>query len=377
MPNLIEQFKDKTIVLREIQQINLLCNKTSQRINIMEVCGTHTMQISKYGLRKILPKNVNLISGPGCPVCVTPKSYLDKAIFLVRKYNVVIATFGDIVRVPGNESSLEIEKSRGAQVEVVYSPMEVIEISKKFPQREIVFLSIGFETTMPSVCVLVKELKRLKIKNVSLLVGNKFFLPAMETLLKTKNKKQNFFIDGFLLPGHLSSIVGEKVYKPILNRYKVCGVITGFEPVDIVRGIRLLVELVIKNTPSILNEYTRVVTYEGNVIAQKLIKEVFTTKTGFWRGLGKIFCSDAKLNQIFSDFNAEKRFNIPKHIFNFNEKEDKGCRCAEVILGKIKPYQCGLFAKFCTPENPVGACMVSSEGSCAAYYKYELTDVEK
>ncbi|MFQ3675537.1 MAG: hydrogenase formation protein HypD [Endomicrobiia bacterium] len=365
--DIISQFKDKFIVQQEIKKIICLSEKISKVVNIMEVCGTHTMQISRYGLRKILPQNINLISGPGCPVCVTPKSYLDKAIFLVRKYNVVIVTFGDMVRVPGSESSLEIEKSRGEQIEVVYSPMEVIEMSKKFFDREIVFLSIGFETTMPSICVLLKELKRLNIKNVTLLVGNKFFLPAMETLLKTKSREKDFSIDGLLLPGHLSSIVGEKVYFGIAKKYNVSGVITGFEPVDIVRGIRLLMELVVNSTPLVLNEYTRVVTYNGNTVAQKLIRETFDTKEGFWRGIGNIANSESKLKKKYSDFDTEKRYKIPKQI----STEEKGCRCAEVILGKIKPFNCPMFAKRCSPENPVGACMVSSEGSCAAYYKYE------
>ena len=217
------------------------------------------------------------------------------------------------------------------------------------------------------ICVLLKELKRLNIKNVTLLVGNKFFLPAMETLLKTKNSKKNFSIDGLLLPGHLSSIVGEKVYSWISKQYKVSGVITGFEPVDLVRGIRLLIESIVKNTPLILNDYTRVVTYNGNIVAKQLIRETFDTKKGFWRGIGNIANSDAKLRENFFNFDTENRFKIPKQTF----VEDKGCRCAEVILGNIKPLNCGLFAKRCSPENPIGACMVSSEGSCAAYYKYE------
>ncbi|MCX7940182.1 MAG: hydrogenase formation protein HypD [Endomicrobia bacterium] len=376
--DIIQSFRDTNIVKKELEVITSVAKDIKRDVFIMEVCGTHTMQISKFGLRKLLPKNIKLISGPGCPVCVTPIEYVDKAIYIVRNYNVILATFGDLFRVPGSESSLEKEKSDGKDVRIVYSPEEIIALSKESQDKDIVFLSIGFETTMPGIAAVAKEIKDNGINNVYFLLGNKFFLPALEVLILhsrsyiLSNINTTSSIDGFILPGHLSSIIGEKSYLWISKKYNLPGVITGFEPLDILRGIRMILEMIIVNKPEIKNEYTRVVTYEGNIDAKKFILEVFTSKSSKWRGIGVVPDSGVEFKEGYKQYDAEIKFGIPK-INNISEFT--GCRCNDVLIGKITPFECALFATVCTPENPKGACMVSQEGACAAYYKYERDDV--
>jgi hydrogenase expression/formation protein HypD len=368
------QFKDKKNVELEVEKIHKLAKKVDSKVCIMEVCGTHTMQIAKYGIRKMMPENIKLVSGPGCPVCVTPQEYVDKAIHILKNYDVVITTFGDLYRVPGTKSSLEKEKVSGKDVRIVYSPYENLEVAKNV-SKPVVFLSIGFETTMPAVACVVKETKKRNIKNLFFFIGNKFFLPALETLiLYSRNFLSSFIktdgsIDGFILPGHLSVIVGEKSYSWIVERYNLSGVITGFEPLDIVRGIRMLLEMMVNSCPQIQNEYTRVVSYEGNKYAKEIISEVFEPTGGSWRGLGFVADSNAKLKEEYEMYDAEKVFNVPNIVVK--NVDNTKCKCNDVLIGKITPFECPLFGKVCTPENPIGACMVSSEGSCAAYYKYE------
>ncbi|MEN3013217.1 MAG: hydrogenase formation protein HypD [Endomicrobiia bacterium] len=376
MSNFLLYFKDKDIVKKELEKICKLAQNLQKDYCFMEVCGTHTMQISKYGIRKLLPKNIKLISGPGCPVCVTSLEFIDKAIYIARNFNnVIIATFGDLFRVPGSESSLEKEKAEGKDIRILYSPYEVLTLAKENLNKNVVFLSIGFETTMPAVAWVIKDAKRQNIKNLSFLIGNKFFLVGLEALVLLSRKflasfiTTNSSIDGFILPGNLSVIVGEKSYMWMVEKYKIPSVITGFEPVDIVMGIRLLLEMIYYDVPEVKNEYKRVVTYEGNLFAKNLINEVFETSTGKWRGIGLIASSAAKLKKEFEEFDAEKKFEIPD-IKVSNEFSE--CRCNEVLIGKITPLECTLFGKVCTPENPKGACMVSSEGACSAYYKYEM-----
>ncbi|MCS7230917.1 MAG: hydrogenase formation protein HypD [Elusimicrobiota bacterium] len=375
MSNFLSYFKDVDIVKIELKKIFSLSEMIKKKIYFMEVCGTHTMQISKYGIRKILPQNIKLISGPGCPVCVTPLEFIDKAIYILDNFeNVTILTFGDLYRVVGSKSSLEKEKSKGKDIRILYSPDEILSLAKENPDRNIVFLSIGFETTLPSIGCVIKEAKVQNIKNIFFLMGNKFFLPALEVLILlsrnfiSSNFNADSTIDGFILPGHLSTIIGERSYHWIAQKYKIPSVITGFEPVDILQGIRLLVEMIVSKNPGVKNQYSRVVSYDGNLYAKEIIKEVFDITEGKWRGMGLIPATAAKLKKEFEDFDAEKRFNIP----NFNNEENLfGCRCNEVLIGKITPIECPLFDKVCNPENPKGACMVSTEGACAAYYKYE------
>lgn len=365
------EFKNSDIVKKEIEIIKNLAQHIKKDVYLMEVCGTHTMQISKYGFRKILPENIKLLSGPGCPICVTPEEYIYKALYIIKNYdNLILTIFGDLFRVPTDNGSLEEEKSNGKDIRIVYSPQEIITIAENNKDKTVIFLSIGFETTMPAIACIVKEAKDKNLKNLFFLLGNKFFIPALNTLISSSKKsKDNFSIDGFILPGHLSSIIGVQPYYFIKEEYNLPGVITGFEPVDIVISIRMLLEMLKDNKPQIKNEYTRVVKEEGNIYAQKLINEVFDKEDGEWRGLGIIPDSTAKFKKEYEMFDITKIFKIPK----FSPKNIKFCKCNEVLAGKLTPKKCPLFAIVCTPENPKGACMVSSEGACAAYYKYERT----
>ncbi|MDI3476866.1 MAG: hydrogenase expression/formation protein HypD [Thermoanaerobacterium sp.] len=328
-------------------------------IKIMEVCGSHTMAISKYGLRQILPPNIKLISGPGCPVCVTAQNEIDAVISLAGK-GMTIATFGDLIRVPGNNSSLQEERAKGKDVKVFYSPIDALEYAKANPSKEVVFIGIGFETTIPSVALTIKEAHAKKIKNYSVYCLHKTMPKALEALVVNGSD-----IQGFLLPGHVSAITGSNIYNFLVDKYKIGGVVSGFEAQDILMSVVMILKNM-KN-PKIEIQYKRVVREEGNADAQKLIEEVFEVSDATWRGLGVIEGSGLKIREKYSEYDAEKKFNIKKPN---NGTEIKGCRCGDVLKGLITPKQCPLFGKACTPLNPVGPCMVSSEGSCAAYYKY-------
>ncbi|MBE0067627.1 hydrogenase formation protein HypD [Thermoanaerobacterium thermosaccharolyticum] len=332
---------------------------TGKSIKIMEVCGSHTMAISKYGLRQILPPNIKLISGPGCPVCVTAQNEIDASISLASQ-GVTIATFGDLVRVPGNNSSLQEERAKGRDVRVFYSPLDALDYAMANPSKEVVFIGIGFETTIPSVALTIKEAYTKKIKNYSVYCLHKTMPKALEALVVNGSD-----IQGFLLPGHVSAITGSTIYNFLVDKYKIGGVVSGFEASDILMSV----VMILKNLedPKIEIQYKRVVKDDGNIEAQKLIEEVFEDSDAEWRGLGMIEGSGLKIREKYSEYDAEKKFNIKKPN---SGTEIKGCRCGDVLKGIITPKQCPLFGKACTPLNPVGPCMVSSEGSCAAYYKY-------
>jgi hydrogenase expression/formation protein HypD len=336
--------------------------KLENEINIMEVCGTHTVQFFHTGVKDIFPAKLDLVDGPGCPVCVTTNDYLDRAIEIAKKYNVIICTFGDLMKVPSSYSSLQKEKAEGIHVSIVYSPLDAVEIAKKNPGREVVFLSVGFETTIPTEAISVKKAKEENIKNFSLLAGNKLTPPAVAALLEAKEVN----IDGFILPGHVSTITGVNGWRFVAEKYKKACVIAGFNTKDLVIGTLLLINLIQKGEPRILNEYKEAVSEEGNMKAQAIMYEIFKLSDSNWRGIGVIPGSGMKLRDEYADFDAEKKFPVtpPPTI------EPKGCRCGEVLRGIISPLQCPLFGKKCTPQTPVGACMVSTEGSCAAYYKY-------
>lgn len=329
------------------------------QFNIMEVCGSHTMAISRYGLRQIMPKNIRLISGPGCPVCVTAQNEIDSIIELANK-NVTIATFGDLIRVPGNRSSLQVERAAGKDVKVFYSPIDALQYARENPTKEVVFIGIGFETTIPTVAVTIRAAKAQNIKNYSVYCLHKTMPEALRALLVGGSNVQ-----GFLLPGHVSTITGKDIYKFLADEYGVSGVISGFEAKDILLSIIMLLRNYKK--PSIEIQYKRVVRDEGNIEAQKIIDEIFEPCDSTWRGLGKIKSSGLKIKAKYSDFDAALKFGIKPVGENV---EAKGCRCGDVLKGFIIPHECPLFGKACTPENPVGPCMVSSEGSCAAFYKY-------
>ena len=333
-------------------------------VDIMEVCGTHTMAIGKSGIRKMIPANIRLLSGPGCPVCVTPGTYMDRAIRLSRMPETIIATFGDIMKVPGSVSTLEKEKSCGRKIEVVYSPLESLEIAGENPEQNVIFLGLGFETTAPAVALTVKKAAEKKMKNFYVFSGHKLIPPATDALLRDKDVR----IDGFICPGHVSAITGSAPYRFIPELYGIPCVIAGFEPADIMESILMLVRNIAgREKPSVEIQYRRIVKEEGNRKAMEIIKEVFTKIDSEWRGLGIIKQSGLALNsREYARFDAEKRF--PMVIRKSREK--RGCICGDILKGKKTPPECALFGKVCIPENPVGPCMVSSEGTCAAFYRY-------
>lgn len=345
-----------------IEKIKTLSFDIGRPVRFMEVCGTHTVSIQKNGLRSILPEQIKLVSGPGCPVCVTDKTFIDKAVTYLRKgYH--IFTFGDMLRVPGNISSLIKEDQR--RVYVVYSPLEVLDFAEKNPDIKILFLGIGFETTVPLIASLVKEAKIKKIENIFLLSACKVMPPVLAALLKDKDLK----IDGFLLPGHVSAIIGLEPYRKVFDGLDIKGVVAGFEGEDILQSLIMLLNSIKTSSNGILNQYRRVVDSGGNIYAQEAIKKVFRARKDYWRGIGEIDKSGLMLSDEYQEFDIEKvdplKLNRPLN------REDSLCKCGDVIKGKVLPRECPLFSDKCTPENPVGPCMVSSEGACSAYYKYK------
>jgi len=353
-----DEYRDKALCQSLIQEIRKL---TKKKINLMEVCGTHTVSIFRSGLKDMLPENIHLISGPGCPVCVTPISGIDHIVALARMDEVIIATFGDMINVPGSSSSLKQEKAKGADVQVIYTPLQALELAYRFPQKKIILIGIGFETTIPLLASVVLEATKKSLQNFYLLSMAKVMPPIMRELLQSREAK----IDGFLCPGHVSTIIGTQPYQFIPQQYSVPCVIAGFEPVDILIAIYHLIKQKIEQKPFVENQYRRAVREEGNPVALKKIEEVFSPIDSQWRGIGKVEKSGLDLKPEFSFMNAR---NFAVEIEK--AQENPQCRCGEVLRGLITPLQCPLFKKVCTPENPIGACMVSGEGSCAAYYKY-------
>jgi len=346
------------------QTADILKNFTiDEKINLMEVCGTHTNEYFRTGVKDIFPPNLNLIDGPGCPVCVTPNEYLDRALEIGRQHSTIITTFGDMMRVPSSYSSLLKEKAELADIRIVYSPMDALAIARENPQKEVIFLSVGFETTIPTEAAVVLQARNQKINNFSILAGNKLTPPAVKILLDSGEVK----IDGFILPGHVSVITGIKAWRYIAEDYGKPCVIAGFESKDLVIGTLMLVQLIKDGKKYIQNEYTRAVTEQGNLKAQEIMMKIFEPCDSNWRGIGVIPQSGMKLTADYFEFDAEKKFPVTLPPV----REPKGCRCGEVLRGVISPTECPLFATQCTPQTPVGACMVSSEGSCAAFYKYK------
>ena len=331
------------------------------RLNLMEVCGTHTMTIGRAGLRRRLPENISLLSGPGCPVCVTPDSYLDAAIKLTERKNICLATFGDMMKVPGSQGNLE--ERQGSEIAVVYSPLEALEIARK-TIKEVVFLAVGFETTAPSVASVVLTAAREKIKNFSLLVAHKLIPPAMACLLQDRKVK----IDGFNCPGHVSAIIGARPYRVIAERYHRPCVIAGFEILDVLQALVMLLVQFQEKRAAVEIQYSRCVQPAGNLRARHLMAEVFKVGDAEWRGMGVIPKSGLFLKKEYSEFDAVRRFSLQL----VKSEKFTGCRCGDILKGLIAPPDCPCFGQSCTPARPKGPCMVSSEGACAAYYRYEL-----
>ena len=334
-----------------------------RRVHIMEVCGSHTMAIGRYGIRQLLPENVELISGPGCPVCVTDPGYIDTAIALAGQ-GVLLATFGDMIRVPGSDSDLTLCRSAGGDVRVCYSPAAAVELARSHPDREVVFLAIGFETTIVPVVSIVDEALRSDVRNVSLLTAFKLVPPALRALLADKEIK----IDAFLCPAHVSAVIGSRAYEPFAADDHVPCVVAGFEPLDILYGVYGILGQMLKNESRVDNQYSRVVRPEGNPKAQARMAQYLEPSDAVWRGLGVIPASGLGLRPEFGAYDAEKKFGSPVRP----GRQHAGCRCGDVIKGKLRPTACPLFSKVCTPDQPVGPCMVSAEGTCAAYFKYTL-----
>lgn len=335
-------------------------------VNLMEVCGTHTMAIAKSGIKTLLPPNVRLLSGPGCPVCVTPAEVIDRVLELAMQPDVTVATYGDMVRVPGSTpgDSLQRRRAQGARVEIVYSAADAVELAEKNPERQVVFLGVGFETTAPGTAAAILTARDRGVKNFSVFSMLKTVEPALRALIAA----EDFNVQGFLCPGHVASIIGERGFAFLPTEFGIPAVISGFEPEDILVSVYKLVKQLADGRAEVENEYRRAVHYEGNPLAAAAIDACFEKRRELWRGLGLIEDSGLGIRSELADFDAEKKFGIepPQGLGK------TACRCGEVITGRLSPVQCPLFGKRCTPEDPVGPCMVSSEGACAAAYKYQV-----
>lgn len=349
-------FRNKEIAGIISKKINSI-SKDLGEIKIMHVCGTHEDTITRYGIRSLLPENIGLISGPGCPVCVTTQREIDEALFLAEK-GITITTFGDMLNVPGSNGSLADAKANGGDVRVVYSITDSVEIAGKNPEKEIVHIAIGFETTAPTSAIGINDAP----ENFSILSCHRLIPPAMEFLLRSEDVD----IDGFINPGHVSTIIGAKAYEGISKKYGIPQVISGFEPLDVLFSVFILLSMIKKKDGGVVNEYSRVVRYEGNPRALKAMNEIFETYDVEWRGFPEIPNSGLRLRGKFSEYDARKRFDVNVKKIRIH----KGCMCGEVLKGKISPDECKLFANVCNPGHPIGPCMVSKEGACGIAYRY-------
>jgi hydrogenase expression/formation protein HypD len=359
----IEEYRDVRIARKLIDTIQSTSKKP---VRLMEVCGTHTVAIFRSGIRTLLPQTVTLLSGPGCPVCVTDQKEIDAFIELARCDGVIITTFGDLMRVPGSHSSLQRERAEGRDIRVVYSTVDALTIAQKNPNKRVVFPGIGFETTAPTIAAAIMQAAAMRIANFAVICAHKLVPPALETLMGLEDVR----LDGFLLPGHVSVIIGLDAYRPFFNRYRVPSVIAGFEPADILQAVCMLVEMIESDSPGLQNAYPRAVTGAGNLKAQEMLGKVFKPADACWRGIGLIPQSGLKIKDEFARHDAEKLFDIQVP----ESKTPLNCACGDVLTGRKTPPDCALYRKVCTPMDPVGPCMVSTEGTCAAYYKYHPMD---
>ncbi len=344
---------------KELSPKQILQGYDGRKLRIMEVCGTHTHEIFRLGIRKLLPESIELISGPGCPVCVTPVGFIDEACCLALEKGCVICTFGDLIRVPGTEMSLAGARAQGAQIKTVYSPLDAVELAKKEPDKQVVFLAVGFETTTPSACLAVEKAKAAGLDNFSILCANKTMPNAYQALKDSA--------DAFLFPGHVNAITGNAACRELCKQ-GVSGVVAGFTAKELLTALAVTVTLLQKGEPFFVNCYPRVVKDEGSPAAQRLMEKVMQPCDSEWRGLGMIKMSGMTLRDEYADFDARKKYSLPE----MKGKPNPACRCGDVLQGKCKPSDCKVFGKVCTPQHPVGACMVSGEGACSAYYQYGM-----
>jgi hydrogenase expression/formation protein HypD len=345
-----------------LKELHTLSDGIGRPLKLMEVCGTHTVEIFRHGIRDVIPKSITLLSGPGCPVCVTSVRDVDAAIAISRVPGVILTTFGDMMRVPGGKESLLEARSLGADVRVLYSPLDSLALAKKEPQREVVFFGTGFETTSPLIAGSIAHAEQEGIRNISVYAAFKLVPPALTALLDSPDVQ----VDGFILPGHVSTIIGTRPYEFVAAKYKKPSVVTGFEAKEIVEGILMIVRQIAQKRASVEIQYASVVKKEGNPRAVALLATYFEPADAYWRGIGVIPRSGLKLRERYVSFDAQIKFNPPLS----DGAEPELCSCGDILRGVKIPTECALFGTGCTPEAPVGPCMVSTEGSCAAYYKY-------
>jgi hydrogenase expression/formation protein HypD len=355
----IDEYRDARLVQGVINEIRKI---TTRRWIIMEICGGQTHAFLRYGLDQLLPPEIELVHGPGCPVCVTPLELIDKAILIASQPNVIFCSYGDMLRVPGSNADLLTVRANGSKVQVVYSPLDAVRIAQENPDKEVVFFAIGFETTAPANAMSVYQAAKLGLKNYSVLVSHVCVPPAMHAILGSPQNR----VQGFLAAGHVCAVMGYWEYFPIAEKYQIPIVVSGFEPLDLVQGILMAVKQLEAGKIEVQNAYARVVTEEGNKPAQKLIQEVFEPCDRLWRGIGLIPMSGWRLRDQYADFNAEMRFNTG----TIQTKESPLCIAGQILQGLKKPHECSAFGTICTPQTPLGATMVSSEGVCSAYYRY-------
>jgi hydrogenase expression/formation protein HypD len=366
----MKELRDSHIIRGQLAGIEKKARLIRQPVKIMEVCGTHTMTIHKFGLRKLLEKaGVEMLSGPGCPVCITPNEIHEAAISLVtEKEKTVLATFGDMTRVPTRKGSLQTAvPAPESLVKIVYSPRESLDLARQNPEKDVIFFGVGFETTIPAIALTARQAFEEDLKNYSILSALWVIPPPLRAILESRDTG----IQGFLYPGHVSAIIGEKPYRFIPSEFGIPGCVTGFEPTDILLGIASILDQINEGKPRIANEYSRVVKPGGNTKAQALMKEICSVKDAHWRGLGSIPRSGLRLKKKYAALDAEDKYGLD---IKGSRQDLPGCRCGDVLKGKISPPECGLFAVKCNPESPFGPCMVSFEGACLAYYKYDRTE---
>jgi hydrogenase expression/formation protein HypD len=362
----MDELKNKQVILGLLHRIRELSSSLATPIKLMEVCGTHTMALHRYGLKKLLREaGIDMLTGPGCPVCITPNEIHEAAIELVtQRQGFVLATFGDMTRVPTAQGSLQtIVPAEGSQVKVVYSPLEALDMARKDRNREVVFFGVGFETTIPAIALTIKAAAAEKIKNFSVLTAFWLVPPPLKALLQAEDVR----VQGFLYPGHVSAIIGEEPYRFIADQFNVPGAIAGFEPGDILLAIVSILKQKIAGKPAVTNEYARVVRPEGNPAALSVLQDMLEVKDSHWRGLGVIPKSGLQLKPEYREYDAEKKYRLTIHP---GSTDLPGCRCGEILQGKLEPPECPLFGTSCRPDSPYGPCMVSYEGACLAHYKY-------
>jgi hydrogenase expression/formation protein HypD len=356
----IDEYRQGDIARRLADEIARL---TDRPLKFMEVCGGHTHAIFKYGIEDLLPENITMIHGPGCPVCVIPLGRVDDSISIALQPGVIFTTFGDMMRVPGSKTNMIDAKAQGADIRMVYSPLDALKIAKKNPDRQVVFLALGFETTAPSTAMTVLQAAKDGVENFSVFCNHITIVPALKALLDSPDLK----LDGFVGPGHVSTVIGTRPYEFVAREYGKPVAVSGFEPLDVLQSVYMIVKQVVEGRAEVENQYARCVSRDGNRRALEVIFEVFEPRDYFeWRGLGSIAHSGMKLGRKYAAFDAELKFSVP----GLRIADPKACQCGEILKGVKKPWECKVFGTACTPETPIGSCMVSSEGACAAYYNF-------